>query len=602
MANSQYNKYIGARYVPLFDGEWNNQKSYEPLVIVSYQGASYTSKTYVPMGVDINNLTYWVCTGNYNSQVEAYRQEVQQLKNQKVSYDDIINNVVDGGIKKVLSAEQGKVLNVKIDNINVTSPLDYGAKGDGLNDDTQSLQNAINDLILTGGILDGHGKTYIVSDVMGTIPSSVGSTREDYGLYINGNIIIQNMNLKMKIGCKPFTTPFNIYSESGLIIFKNIKIDGQKAFQSPVTHPSREDGGRHGFRIYGKNGTTGTILMENCIAYNCYSDGMLVRDITQNLLYCFNCSFNANGRNGVTDNSIGMSKYVQCNFTNSLGVSPESGFHIEPDIALTNGNFMFEECIFKGNNQKDFAIHLIKDCVLSNLMIEKSTIGRDISFTCYEGTLDSYIKDTNIIRNLLISVNPTDNPTTYTKNGSFNVKIDNTSVFSLTCKNYSLQDSTFKIQNSNIQDVSWFEGGYGNIEYYHTRYNAIHGNNLVRCNVYKNINCECISTLSYRCTNLTPTQQGLKAIIKNIETSGKAPNIVLSNFKTVITNNLFFNNRPTSVTFMNIQNADLWSRSSCVFYDRTETGTVPSGQQFSSANIKVSKVNNDVIVTVAEIQ
>ena len=76
-----YNTYIGARYVPIFGGQWDNTKAYEPLVIVEYQGNSYTSKTYVPIGADINNTDYWALTGNYNAQVEAYRQQVQQLQN-----------------------------------------------------------------------------------------------------------------------------------------------------------------------------------------------------------------------------------------------------------------------------------------------------------------------------------------------------------------------------------------------------------------------------------------------------------------------------------------------------------------------------------------
>lgn len=89
-----YNKYVGARYVPIFDGEWDKNKSYEPLVIVSYVGNSYTSKTFVPIGADINDTKYWANTGNYNAQVEYYRQEVADLSNTvatcaKKTYKDI---------------------------------------------------------------------------------------------------------------------------------------------------------------------------------------------------------------------------------------------------------------------------------------------------------------------------------------------------------------------------------------------------------------------------------------------------------------------------------------------------------------------------------
>ena len=70
-------EYIGARYVPLFIGEWNSENAYEPLSVVSYQGNSYTSRQAVPVGIPITNETYWVVSGNYNAQVEAYRQEVR---------------------------------------------------------------------------------------------------------------------------------------------------------------------------------------------------------------------------------------------------------------------------------------------------------------------------------------------------------------------------------------------------------------------------------------------------------------------------------------------------------------------------------------------
>lgn len=78
-------QYVGARYVPLFGrtGEesiqWDNTKPYEPLTIVLYQGNSYTSRQYVPAGIDIANEEFWANTGNYNAQIEAYRAEVQRF-------------------------------------------------------------------------------------------------------------------------------------------------------------------------------------------------------------------------------------------------------------------------------------------------------------------------------------------------------------------------------------------------------------------------------------------------------------------------------------------------------------------------------------------
>ena len=105
MATTQY---IGARYVPIIVGEWDKTRTYEPLMVVTYQGASYTSRQYVPAGIEITNESYWVLSANYNAQVEAYRQEVRDI----LPYDETptegsTKGVTSDGIKKAIdTAEQ----------------------------------------------------------------------------------------------------------------------------------------------------------------------------------------------------------------------------------------------------------------------------------------------------------------------------------------------------------------------------------------------------------------------------------------------------------------------------------------------------------------
>ena len=74
-------EYIGARYVPVFANppEWNDTRGYEPLTIVLHKGNSFTSTQYVPTGIDISDTEYWLETGNWNAQIEAYREEVQRF-------------------------------------------------------------------------------------------------------------------------------------------------------------------------------------------------------------------------------------------------------------------------------------------------------------------------------------------------------------------------------------------------------------------------------------------------------------------------------------------------------------------------------------------
>ena len=82
-------QYIGSRYVPLFfenpygnGNEWVSGIAYEPLIIVTYLNNSYTSKKTVPanVGNPKDNPDYWVMSANYNAQVEQYRKEVVQAK------------------------------------------------------------------------------------------------------------------------------------------------------------------------------------------------------------------------------------------------------------------------------------------------------------------------------------------------------------------------------------------------------------------------------------------------------------------------------------------------------------------------------------------
>ena len=105
MATTQY---IGSRYVPLFadPAEWNNTRAYEPLTIVLHDGNSYTSKQYVPVGVDIANSDYWAETGNYNAQVEQYRKEVLSYDERITTADTVAGNALSMAQKSAQDVQQ----------------------------------------------------------------------------------------------------------------------------------------------------------------------------------------------------------------------------------------------------------------------------------------------------------------------------------------------------------------------------------------------------------------------------------------------------------------------------------------------------------------
>lgn len=171
MANTPVRQYIGARYVPTFASptEWDNARTYEPLTIVLHAGNSYTSRQYVPTGIDILNNDYWANTGNYNAQIEQYRKDSQNalkylnafginseqagaenLNKLNTASQNSTNNTAALTALNAETVEKAQHLNniTKINEYFIT-PQMFGAKGDGVTDDSQAFNNAINAIVNT---------------------------------------------------------------------------------------------------------------------------------------------------------------------------------------------------------------------------------------------------------------------------------------------------------------------------------------------------------------------------------------------------------------------------------------------------------------------
>lgn len=76
-----YRQYIGARYVPLYAGDWDGTRNYEPLTIVTdANGNSYTSMKDVPAGTPLNDRNYWILTSSFSGAVEQLRRNVNTIQ------------------------------------------------------------------------------------------------------------------------------------------------------------------------------------------------------------------------------------------------------------------------------------------------------------------------------------------------------------------------------------------------------------------------------------------------------------------------------------------------------------------------------------------
>ena len=225
MSNGLINRqYVGARYVPKIMGEWNKTLQYEALSVVTYMGNSFTSKVPVPANVEITNVDYWVNTGNYNAQVEEYRQEVLKLK-------------------------QG---------ITCVTPEMFGAIGDGKTNDTWAFNNAINALKQNDCLALTSGKSYLIDNL---------NIDTNNTITINGNgaVLLSNNENGFNIRCG---------QESKIL---NVTFDGNNKALTTLTSRCAET-------VFDccvfKNGITNNLILEsqyyaqkivNCILGNSLS-------------------------------------------------------------------------------------------------------------------------------------------------------------------------------------------------------------------------------------------------------------------------------------------------------------------------------------------
>lgn len=195
----RYNTYIGARYVPKFANplEHDTSRTYESLEIVTYQGASYTSKQSVPLNIPITDTNYWVITGNYNAQVEEYRRETKEVKAQ---VDGMVADVAEAKAKS--SANEIKINDnttniannlAKIQaNTNAIANIDQVVASTIKQYDTiaelkQQTDLVVDDVVMTLGYSskgDGGGNRYYVANAL---PSQKTA---DNGRYIHAPLAL----------------------------------------------------------------------------------------------------------------------------------------------------------------------------------------------------------------------------------------------------------------------------------------------------------------------------------------------------------------------------------------------------------------------------
>jgi hypothetical protein len=335
MANKN-NVYIGNRYVPVFADpvEWDNLRIYEPLTIVTYQGTSYTSKKAVPAGIALSNTEYWVATGNYNAQVEQYRQEVAALSDEVDQFEADVNaemakylklgyKVVDASgngdyttISAALSANPSTarllilpgtyrekvdfnhhqyVSLIGIDKEHTVITYDSGVYKDSTV--LTNINFEIRNLTIEAKGNTNFTPTFDVTNVLNTFPS--------YALHADGGSGLTSNNIGLVENC-------NIISSAGPAVGSGVQSNGNLTFdscyifRSPINNSYKANNGLH----------DGALLIHCANAGNTYHLGTL--------------------RNNIIECSYYPSLLVRCQ-----GLAGENGFELLAQNNQTNNGVIY---------------------------------------------------------------------------------------------------------------------------------------------------------------------------------------------------------------------------------------------------------------------
>ena len=319
-------QYIGARYVPKFMGTYDVTQEYEALSVVDNGlGTSYISRIPTPAGTPLTDRNYWIVYGASSGAVINLQNQIDDINRAMGDIEDLDTPVTTSVVESINSVYE------TVKDIIVTPEM-FGAAGDGVTDDTEAIQAA-----LDAGITF-FSSTYLITGILNV----------SHSIYGNNALIINEAD-----GTDARVT-FFVPNTVKNIVISGIDVDSRQS--TPIT-PTYEHS--HAFRVEGHD-----IIISNCSAKDIRGDGLCLNGKAHNIIVnnftCTNalrCGMSLVDCHDVILNNCDLhnttSDYVHC-------------VDIEPDYNTNKKvyNVVFNSCRIVDENK--VAVRLVPDSAVAD--------------------------------------------------------------------------------------------------------------------------------------------------------------------------------------------------------------------------------------------
>ena len=311
--------------------------------------------------------------------IKSNKTLIDAITTSKVNVSDIVNNLVSNVANKPLSAAQGVVLKSLVDEAKLfITPQMFGAKGDGVADDTAAIQAA----------LDTASLIYIPDGVY-----MINATNSGWGHQYEGGVkpkSNQTIILSQNATLKAISNSTGFYNIINLVSVENVHIKGGKVQGDKANHGGTGEEYGYGVNIVGSK----NITIEQMEVFDCWGDSVLigyVGEVNSSNVKILNCVLHDSRRQGISVIGCNTAFIQGCDIYNISGTAPQYGIDIEPDGTGVATNIVIDSCHIHdctGGSvviqTGDAVANTIKSVKVTNSHLDKATCtgGEDVVFEC----------------------------------------------------------------------------------------------------------------------------------------------------------------------------------------------------------------------------